>query len=154
MKKLQNQTSFSHLVLVCALKKKGLKLVSKKLVVPNIGSCLHTQLNQNRKYQVTTGRTIVFRYTSSVFVAPNMWKTSAVGQVWVKNWRFMKGASLLVQELRLRMNGQLWLFDLKVVEFFFFTPCPMNRSIPLFCAHQKKDSGWKSRQFSVKIGRS
>ena len=52
-----------------------------KLLVPSIRSCLRTQLNQNMEYEIITSEIIIVRYISSVFVAPIMWKTSAIGEI-------------------------------------------------------------------------
>ena len=126
MKELQNWTLFSHLVLPHALKKKVLKLILEKMIVPNIRSCLRTQINQNMKYKVASGETIVVRSFSSVFVALSMWKTSPVGEIWVKIHSFF-----LVQELRLHMNGLSLIDWFTIMEFFVFHSFLMIRRILL-----------------------
>ena len=68
----------------CSEKTKVLKQILKKLVVPNIRSCLRTQLNQNMKYKATTGKTIGVCYIFSVFLALSMWKAPPVGEIWVE----------------------------------------------------------------------
>ena len=130
--------------------KKVLKIFLKKLLILDIRSCLHTQLNQNMKYEVTIGETVVVRYISSVFVALSLWKTSPVGEIWVEiptTHILSSAGSKIAHEWGTSDCLIVWFI---IIKFFFFTLSPWFATYRSFLT-QKNDSGWKPRQFWAKM---